>query len=278
MRSLLKTVLLCSIFSLFAILSLAEDRPQQAHSSVPTPAKLRVLITDCVDKTSTPDPEVRRDVTGALYVALDGFGKNSFDVITQQEVWAAAGRLGLPVPESTAPSRYWTEDDKIRLSKALNADLLCKVAVAWTKVPKRANSYVVAVEITLTDIALQFPRAGGYAIVYAKTLSKAVTLVVNDAAQQCPKRLFLTAHVLSRMDDRVRVDLGVQGGVRVADDMGVWREIAGKRIKVGLVEVIFVYPTYSEARIVSETGGIQAGDAIFVYWSPGIGVLPLLSK
>jgi hypothetical protein len=274
MHSLLKTALVCPFLFLFAVICWGGALPHQESSTVPKPEKLRVLITDCIDKSSVPrDPEVVRAVTDALYVALDRFGTKSFDTITQQEVWATAERLGLPVPESTGPSGHWKQEDKIRLGKALNADLLCDGTVAIAVDRKNAKLCNFAISVWLRDITLQVPRTGGMWTEWKKPLRTAITLGVNDAVQQCPKRLLPAVHVLSRMGDMVDVDLGVRGGVKVGDDMVVWRKIADQKIKVGMVKVSRVHPQDSEGTIVSETGGIQAGDAIFVYCQPFAGPL-----
>ena len=143
-------------------------------------------------------------------------------------IWAAAERLGLPVPEAKAPTGHWKEDDKIRLCKTLNADVLCGAQIAVAADRKNAKLCFFAISVWLKDINFQFIRTGGYSSVRKKQLRTAITLGVNDAAQQCPARLLPTVHVLSRMGDRVDVDLGVRGGVKVGDEMVVWREIGGR--------------------------------------------------
>ncbi|MCW3052453.1 MAG: hypothetical protein JWN14_1623 [Chthonomonadales bacterium] len=148
----------------------AQDAPptHQGSSAVSKPAILRVLITDCIDRSPDTSSGLGPTVTGLLNVALDRYGRRACDVISRQEVGVAADRMGLPWPEATAPSGHWKEEDKIRLGKTLDADLLCNGQVAGAVNRKNAKLRDFAIAVSLRDITLQFARSGGYTFVRKK--------------------------------------------------------------------------------------------------------------
>ena len=271
MRSLLKTALVCcSLFSM-ARICLADDSPQQANTADLKPETLRVLVTDCIDKTPVSDSETRQVATAAVWTAVDRFGmspRNRFDRISRQEVWTAAERLGMPVPEHTAPSGRWTEEERFQLGKALHADLVCDAEVTKTVDRKSAKLRAVVVSIYFRDITFRIPRTGGIGTASEKTLYAATKSCAEWTVRSSMRRLIPAAHVLSRTDQSVDVDLGVRGGVKVGDDWVIVREIAGKKVQIGTIRIQHCYPTDAEGIIVTASMGIQTGDIALPVYTP----------
>ena len=83
----------------------------------------------------------------------------------------------------------------------------------------------------------------------------------------CAQHAILSAHVLSRRNQTVDVNLGVRGGVKVGDDCVIVREIAGKKVQIGMIKIVRSYSTDAEGLITASTGEIQAGDIALLAYS-----------
>jgi hypothetical protein len=232
------------------------------------PQKLRVLVIDCVNRTPERDPGLGYAVTRTIYEEFARSGKERFLVIDMHEVWTAAERLGLPVPEETAAGGHWSGDDMQRLAGALHADAILESEAA-TGLPKHRKLPGLGVILRLHHVVNHLPINGASAVIEAKPGDIAIKEVVVKAVSQILQdRPIVLAHVLKRVGKNVILDHGVRDGIRVGDRIIILREVASKIIKVGEVKVARSFSSDSECDVIQEIHDIQEGDVARVFYQP----------
>ena len=251
---------------LFALLLLLSAYNQDANAQASP--KLRVLVTECLNHTPKADQNLDRATTDAIYIELARSGRERFTLISKQEVWAAAERLNLPVPEQSAPSGHWKEEEKFRLGAELNADARFEGEIGVMPGAKNAKSRSVGIFLCIRDIASRTPLTGGTSITQAKTLQETITRGVEDAILQCIRRITPEGRILNRTGENVVLNHGIRDGYRNGNRCIVLREVAGKRVKVGEVRIKQSNASDSEGEVVTETSGIRADDIVVIFYAP----------
>lgn len=91
-------------------------------------------------------------------------------------------------------------------------------------------------------------------------LALLITLSSRRIAAQQPERPAITATIVSRQGDRLTLNQGAQGGLRKGDKFRALHYFNGEWVRSGLLEIIRVYGTTADAKILEESGSIGPED------------------
>ncbi|HLK58068.1 MAG TPA: DUF4136 domain-containing protein [Chthonomonadaceae bacterium] len=227
-----------------------------------TPPKLRVLVTECYNLTPQQEPGLGWTTTDAIYHEFATGGRERFTVISKQEAWAAAKRLGLLVPEETATEGHWTADEKLRLAEAIKADVIVQCDAGVRRSSERSFAFT---NIYFIDPSTDKYVSEGSGIKTAKSIhqamKEAVGAAIQDSIQHEP---ILSALVLTRGDNYVVLDHRVRGVTMPWARCIILREVADKKKVIGEVRLSDASAPYMEVK--EETDHIRAGDIALVIY------------
>lgn len=236
-RNLLFTTLL------LASLSLCQNTRAQI------PAKVRVIVEECVNRSKEGVENISPLVMQNLYSELAKKDKHNFEIIPKQEVKDTMQRLNVKTLRG---------DDRFRVATELKADLIIESKAVVLKEERKVRA---GVEIAFFDVGLQEYIVCQTAYETGKNTPRAAERAAQNAMKTYSWNCGLDARIVNIVGEVVVMNRGIRDGIKPADMFLVMRETAGRKSVVGRIRAVRIFAKDAEADIV-ERGGFQVGDKI----------------
>lgn len=209
------------------------------------PTKHRVLIMECINRSTGGIDEQAILVTDSLYKNLSALSREVFEAIPKQTVLNSARRLKINKDQT----RSFTVTDYYRVAGELKPDIILESQIA-VATPEKNRPVKAGIVIQFHDVALG--EIIGSALVYttAKTALAALENVTKQAIRKATTNLYLTAKVLRIVDEIIVLSCGKKDGIRKGEEFALVSESEGKNTKVGRVRIHKLLTTESAANIV----------------------------